>query len=216
MQIFFVRHGRSTSNILQTYSGKDVELAPEFLQDLDPTRAYLQSLRFNRVFVSDYKRAIGTAKYLGFSDAEIEPRIHERNFGIFSDLTPSQARSQYPKEYQAFVENPVTYGIPGGESYEDVCQRVWSFLNELTDDEMSASTASDGMRPKPLKEDRILLITHYNVMSAAVGWVMDSYKTIRNVISRNGSILQIQVNGPVKALLFPQPTFIEKESILPQ
>lgn len=210
MQIFFVRHGRSTSNSLGTYSGRDVKLEPDYLYELDPTKAYLDQFHFDKVFVSDYKRAIETAKYLGYPDAQIEERIHERNFGIFSDLTPAEAKSKYPDIFQSQKTNPVSTPLPEGESYEDVCRRVWSFLDELTLDERSALKPSLSMRPGQKKEEKVLLITHYNVMSAAVGWVMESFNLIRNVISRNGSILQIQVNGSVKALLFPKISFIEK------
>lgn len=212
MNIYLVRHGKSKSNMANTYSDGLTELDPQYLDELKPVRAYLKKIPFDRVLTSDYIRCVQTAEALGYPEAEREPRLRERSFGVFEGLTPAQVWEKYPADYQALCANPVTYAAPGGETYEEVCQRVWSVLDELSAKERTSYVSTPyGMRPDPSCHENYLLVCHFNVISSAMGWVLGSNQTLKGLAPQNGAVLQIQVTGPVKSIRLPRMEFLSEE-----
>lgn len=212
MNIYLVRHGRSLSNMANTYSDGSTELDPQYLDELKPAKAYLNKIHFDGVFTSDYTRCIQTAEALGYPDAVREPRLRERSFGVFEGLTPTQVWDKYQADYAALCANPVTYAAPEGETYEEVCRRVWSFLDELSAKERASFVATPyGMRPDPAFNENYLLVCHYNVLSSALGWVMGTTQSLKGLAPQNGAILQVQVYGPVKSVRLPRMEFLAEE-----
>lgn len=87
------------------------------------------------VWTSMLTRAIETGEYfddLVYSIKEMR-MLNELGGGKFEGLTYEEIQSKYPKEYQARIQNKLTYRYPGvgGESYLDVLTRLRPLITEI-------------------------------------------------------------------------------------
>lgn len=205
MRIYFVRHGRSMSNLAGTYSHPDTDLAPEAEKELLGAKEYLSRITFDKVFTSDLKRNVKTSEILGFPEAVHEPRLRERDFGIFVRSTHLEALERFPEEYDLYQRDPVDYRIPEGESFNDVCDRVWGFLDELTAHERSSAPKIEGFRPHAADPSNVLLIAHFNVIASAMCWVFENRYLSHHLVTENGGVLILDIRGPLKTIFLPSP-----------
>lgn len=211
MHIFMIRHGLTYSNKATTYSDPHTDLAPEAAGQLMAPAAYLRQFQFSRVLTSDYLRARKTAELLGYPDAQPEARLRERNFGIFTNKTLQEVQEVYPEEFSRLTRDSVSYAIPEGESFDMVCARVWGLLDELTRVERETAVAMQGFHPDEASSEQILLVTHFNVMLAALGWILDTKQVDNKLHTHNGGILEIDVRGKEKSICLPTLPYIHAE-----
>jgi len=94
-----------------------------------------------RLYSSDSRRARQTAEILS-ERLEFEPifdeRLREQNVGIWQGLTVPEMHGWYPEEYKQLQADPIGFQIPGGESRQQVEDRVVDALRgyiENADDE---------------------------------------------------------------------------------
>jgi alpha-ribazole phosphatase/probable phosphoglycerate mutase len=124
--IIFESHATTTDNEVRLASGhNDVELSELGLQQSKELGERYVNMHFDAIFCSDMQRAYKTAE-IAFGDKFPiikDARLRECDYG---DLT------QKPKELvDAEKSNRITVPFPDGESYEETCARVKSFLNDL-------------------------------------------------------------------------------------
>ncbi len=200
MRIYFVRHGISRSNQKSTYSSPDTPLAPEAEEHLMPVAERLSRIKFDRIYSSDLPRAINTAKILGYEDPIIEPRIGERNFGIFIGHTHEECIDLFPGPYAKYQNDPVGYQIPSGESFHDLCDRVWAFLDEISAKERSENPMISGFRPQAADETQVLLVGHFNVIAAAMCWVFENRSLSHHLVCDNGGVMLMDIRGKLKTI----------------
>ncbi len=116
---------------------------------------------FDYVYHSGYKRTVETVDEIlkSYTDAERE-RMHvrmssfirERDSGYAYDMTEEEAKKQFPwmeeywKTFGGFFAVP-----PGGESYAQVAQRIYLFLDTIFRDR---------------KGQRVLVVSHAGAISA--------------------------------------------------
>lgn len=124
--IIFEAHSTTTDNEAHFASGhNDVELSELGLQQSRELGKRYADKHFDAIFCSDMQRAYKTAE-LAFGDKFPiikDARLRECDYG---DLT------QKPKEL-VDTEKPshITTPFPNGESYEQTCARIKSFLDDL-------------------------------------------------------------------------------------
>lgn len=200
MRIYIVRHGLSMSNKKSTYSSPDTLLSYEAVDQLLPVADRLNKLKFDQVYSSHLDRAVDTAKILGYSDPIIEPRLAERDFGIFIGHTHEECLEKFPKAYTAYQNDPVGAPIPEGESFHDVCDRVWAFLDELSEKERLSSPPVEGFRPNATDETQVLLVAHFNVIAACMCWVFENRHISHHLVCDNGGILLLDIRGKLKTI----------------
>lgn len=87
------------------------------------------------VWTSMLTRAIETGEYFDdrvYSIKEMR-MLNELGGGKFEGLTYEEIQQKYPKEYQARIQNKLTYRYPGvgGESYLDVLTRLRPLITEI-------------------------------------------------------------------------------------
>lgn len=201
MRIYLVRHGISQSNMKSTYSEPGTLLAPNARMELQVTKKHLQNISFDKVYTSDLIRTVQTAEILGYPDAIKESRLRERDFGVFVGNNHYQAMQKYPTSYKKYMQDPVDYRIPRGESFHDLCDRVWDFLDELTSRERNSKMPVDGFRPVPGDTSQVLLVTHFNVIASAFCWVIEDRYRGHHLVSDNGGIFLMDIRGPLKTLI---------------
>jgi len=200
MRLYLVRHGTSLSNKKATYSAPDTPLAPQAAAELTPVAEYLSGIRFDACYTSDLRRTRETARILGFPDAVLEPRLRERNFGVFIGFDHYEAQERFGEVYSAFRADQVAYRIPEGESFEDVCDRVWAFLDEVTAKERASVMPIEGFRAAAGDDRNVLVICHFNIIAACLCWVMDNRHLGHHLETENGGVLVLDIRGPLKMM----------------
>lgn len=200
MRIYIVRHGISRSNQKSTYSSPDTPLAPEAADHLKPVADRLSRIKFDKIYSSDLPRAINTTKILGYEEPIIEPRIAERNFGVFIGHTHEECLELFPGLYAQYQNDPVNYRIPSGESFHDLCDRVWAFLDEISAKERSANPMIRGFRPRAADESQVLLVGHFNVIAAAMCWVFNNRDLSHHLVCDNGGVMLMDIRGKLKTI----------------
>lgn len=126
INITYFVHGTTPDNEQEISSGwKDVGLSDLGIRQSVELKDQVDINKFDVVFCSDLKRAVDSAK-LTFKDAvEIiqDKRLRECNYG---DYNGKPSKIVEPLQEKSIIEK-----MPNGESYEDVKERIKSFLDDL-------------------------------------------------------------------------------------
>jgi probable phosphoglycerate mutase len=113
---------------------KDSPLTENGKKNAAALRAHLKGEHFDAIYASPIKRAYDTAK-LVFPDSPIikDERIMEMNFGICEGMYLDHFDPSLKEVYSELWEHPETSkGLPEGESYDEIEERVRDFLKEIT------------------------------------------------------------------------------------
>lgn len=156
--VWLSRHGESRYNA-QGRIGGDSELT-------SAGELYAQNLaRFVRersdpdawplVLTSSLRRTKQTAAPLPCDKIALRA-LDELNAGICDGMTYQQIAERHPGEYAARAEDKLRYRYPGGESYEDVIQRLEPVIWEI----------ERSVRP-------VLVVAHQAVIRALYAYFMD-------------------------------------------
>ena len=107
------------------------------------------------VLTSTLQRTRQTAAPLGGEPIALRA-LDEINAGVCDGLTYAQIAEKFPHEYKARAEDKLRYRYPGGESYEDVIQRLEPVIWEI----------ERSVRP-------VLVVAHQAVVRALYAYFMD-------------------------------------------
>jgi 2,3-bisphosphoglycerate-dependent phosphoglycerate mutase len=130
MELHCLRHGLTVENLRGIYHGtSDGTVTPDEISKLRSVR--FDKSHYDVIYCSPLGRCKDTAKALGISRLIEEPRIAERNFGIFEGLSQSECEARYPSEFAAFQRFDADYQMPKGESREQNLARVLSWLHDI-------------------------------------------------------------------------------------
>lgn len=147
MSLYVTRHGETDYNINNLVCGTSpAKLSVRGVQQAKKLATILQPVNYSYLYVSPLQRAIDTANHANVHKIQviIEPRIREINFGIYEGVHRSN---------QDFLINKsnLAYRYPKGESFIELCKRVYEFLDEIRD--------------RAIKDD-VLLVCHGAVCRA--------------------------------------------------
>jgi len=88
------------------------------------------------LYTSPQRRARETAVILG-ARLGLEPfrvdALHELDHGEWEGRTQAEVLARWPEAYQAYEAAPWNTRRPGGESYEELGERIWPVLEKLAD-----------------------------------------------------------------------------------
>lgn len=122
---YFV-HGTTTDNENGISSGwSDVELSDLGIKQSKELAEKMQDKQFDAIFTSDLKRAVHSAQLTWGESYDIieDERLRECNYGEYNGKPASTVEPLQEKHiYERF---------PGGESYEDVKNRIADFLEDI-------------------------------------------------------------------------------------
>lgn len=124
--IVFESHATSFDNEDHLSSGhNDVELSPLGIQQAKELGERYKLENFDAIFVSDLQRSYKTAEIAFGNTFPIikDSRLRECDYG---DLTKHPSSEVDPAKIQH-----ISIPFPNGESYEQTCQRMKSFLDDL-------------------------------------------------------------------------------------
>jgi broad specificity phosphatase PhoE len=158
-----VRHGRTAWNAARRFQGRsDVPLDAEGQAQARALAVHLEPERFQIATSSDLGRAAQTAGAIGSAcgvTVEPEPRLREMRFGNWEGLTWDEIVGRWPELAGQSRTAPEAYVPEGGESFDELSERVRPVLAELT-----ARLAPAG---------RALVVSHAGVMHALLRVALD-------------------------------------------
>jgi len=132
-KIILIRHGETLWNLRKRYCGFiDASLNNKGKSQAAYLRSKLKGEKVHKVYSSDRKRAIQTAKII-FKDLEIEkiPDLREMHFGVFEGLTHREITKKYPGIYKKWLDEPFSVLIPAAEDLNSFKRRVVSVFKKI-------------------------------------------------------------------------------------
>lgn len=140
-RIVLVRHGQTDYNAEDRWQGSrsDVPLNEAGLEQARQTARALAERYpdgFDALYASDLVRARQTAGVLGEAfglEVRVEPGLRELDHGRWDGRLKSEIVERWPDEYAAYQADPRTVRRGGGDSYDDLAERVWPALEAIAD-----------------------------------------------------------------------------------
>jgi probable phosphoglycerate mutase len=163
MKIALLRHGPTDWNAAGRIQGRtDIALSDAGYARMAAVRLP-DALWGPRVFSSPLLRARQTAEALALADPVLDARLMEQNWGRWEGLTRDEiiARDGADCYVRAGAHRGGAFRPPGGESTQEVLDRVAAFLRDVA-----------------AGEDDAVAVTHLGVLRAAytlaTGWTMNA------------------------------------------
>jgi alpha-ribazole phosphatase len=126
--LYLVRHGAIAWPQPDCFIGQtDVPLSSEGRSQADLWRDELQNLEFTTVWSSDLRRATETAEIIFAGRAagvQTCRELREIHLGEWDGLPRNRVRERHPDLWRARGEDLAGFRPPGGESFQDVQERV--------------------------------------------------------------------------------------------
>lgn len=137
-RIHLIRHGEVEGAETRRYNGHgDVGLSPRGIAQYEALKPRFDGLRIGACYSSDLTRCVIGAEMLGahLGVAPVRNRdLRELNIGIWERMSWTEIIEKYPVEWQARLDDIVNYRVPGGESLQDLNDRVMPVLHQIVRD----------------------------------------------------------------------------------
>ncbi|WP_455684304.1 histidine phosphatase family protein [Thomasclavelia sp.] len=133
MSLYVTRHGETDYNVENLVCGiSEAILTKRGIEQAENLAVKLKMIDYKYLYVSPLQRALDTAKYADKKNLTImvEPRLKEINFGIYEGV------HRKCKEFLV-NKNNLAYRYPGGESFIELCKRVYEFLDKIKEEATS-------------------------------------------------------------------------------
>lgn len=135
LEIILARHGETDWNAAEVFRGRaDVELNNTGVMQAELLGEYLCSDSIDFIYSSPLRRAVKTAEAIANRQAlavNTVPNLIDFDYGEWQGLSRREVRERYPELYQDWISIPEQVRIPGGESLEDVRNRVMPFVEDV-------------------------------------------------------------------------------------
>ncbi|NXN98946.1 F262 bisphosphatase, partial [Rhinopomastus cyanomelas] len=153
--IYLCRHGESDYNLVGKIGG-DSGLSPRGKQFAQALKKFIeeQEIVDLKVWTSQLKRTIQTAESLGVTYEQWKI-LNEIDAGVCEEMTYEEIEAKYPEEFALRDQEKYLYRYPGGESYQDLVQRLEPVIMELE------------------RQGNVLVISHQAVMRCLLAYFLD-------------------------------------------
>ncbi len=153
IRIVLVRHGETVWHAENRYAGStDIRLTERGEHQAEALAAWSRNAGLAQIHVSPLHRAQATAapagRMLGLAPL-IEPGLRELDFGQGEGLTGAEMKARFPAAYSAFLDDPVTHPLPGGEDPHAAIDRGQAALYDIARQALEDSAHA-----------RVLVVTH--------------------------------------------------------
>ncbi len=134
-RIFLIRHGQTQWNREERFRGRaDLALTELGLKQAQAAAGRLVGAGVSQVYSSPLRRALETAHIIGQRlGVPVQPleELVDIDFGSWQGLSPQEAKERDSELYHLWSVSPHQVKFPGGESLEDVRQRVSQALEKV-------------------------------------------------------------------------------------
>ncbi|XP_035377421.1 6-phosphofructo-2-kinase/fructose-2,6-bisphosphatase 2a [Electrophorus electricus] len=153
--IYLCRHGESEYNV-EGLIGGDSGLSARGKEFARALRTFVEDQRLAglKVWTSQLKRSIQTAEALGVPYEQWKI-LNEIDAGVCEEMSYEKIKRDYPDEYTSRDQDKYHYRYPGGESYQDLVQRLEPVIMELE------------------RQGNVLVICHQAVMRCLLAYFLD-------------------------------------------
>ncbi|TRZ01396.1 hypothetical protein DNTS_003744 [Danionella cerebrum] len=153
--IYLCRHGESEHNV-QGRIGGDSELSPRGRQFARVLREFVEEHKLSdlKVWTSQLRRTIQTAEELGVPYEQWKI-LNEIDAGVCEEMTYEMIQNTLPEEFALRDQDKYHYRYPGGESYQDLVQRLEPVIMELE------------------RQGNVLVVCHQAVMRCLLAYFLD-------------------------------------------
>ncbi|KAL4623791.1 6-phosphofructo-2-kinase/fructose-2,6-bisphosphatase 2-like isoform X1 [Arapaima gigas] len=153
--IYLCRHGESEYN-MQGRIGGDSGLSVRGRQFARALQGFVeeQQLPNLKVWTSQLRRTIQTAEELSVPYEQWKI-LNEIDAGVCEEMTYEMIQDSYPEEFALRNQDKYHYRYPGGESYQDLVQRLEPVIMELE------------------RQGNVLVICHQAVMRCLLAYFLD-------------------------------------------
>lgn len=136
--IILVRHGQTEWNKNERFRGRaDVPLNETGLAQAEATGQRVASeWKPTAIYTSPLSRSVKTAEAIAVHFnlmVEIHPGLVDIDYGEWQGLSPEEAHQYWPKDIDAWYNQPHLAHIPGGETLADLRVRAMQTVKELVE-----------------------------------------------------------------------------------
>ena len=183
MKLLLARHGETDWNVKSWIQGStDIPLNDRGKEQANQLaeRILLSESPISAIYTSGLERARQTAaivSYLTSVPYKVESGLEEFNLGSWEGKTWRQVRKMYTREYEGWHNNRRYTRIPGGESYQDLLDRLVPALKRIADRERSD----------------VLVVTHSACIMTLFSYIYDTpfEDMVKNYHTENGVIYEL-------------------------
>ncbi len=125
-RLILIRHGATEWNKRGRYCGwRDIGLSREGKLQAKSLAKSLKSIKFDKIYSSDRKRALQTARII-FKKAKVTKvcALREIDFGVLEGLRHKEIMKKYPFVYKKWLSDPYQDCIPKAEPMNAFKKRV--------------------------------------------------------------------------------------------
>uniref|UniRef100_A0A1A8REB9 6-phosphofructo-2-kinase/fructose-2,6-bisphosphatase 2 n=1 Tax=Nothobranchius rachovii TaxID=451742 RepID=A0A1A8REB9_9TELE len=153
--IYLCRHGESQHNMEERIGG-DSELSERGKQFATALKGFVNEHQLSdlKVWTSQLRRTIQTAEELDVPYEQWKI-LNEIDAGVCEEMTYNMIEEKYPEEFAMREQDKYHYRYPGGESYQDLVQRLEPVIMELE------------------RQGNVLVICHQAVMRCLLAYFLD-------------------------------------------
>jgi len=132
-KLVLIRHGTTDCNRQKRYCGyKDVSLSREGRAQAAHLSQRLKYLKFDRIYCSDRKRCLQTARIIFDRKRIIKVKdLREINFGVLEGLRHKEIVKKYGGIYEKWLVNPFKNHIPRVEAMNAFKRRVQRSIKKI-------------------------------------------------------------------------------------
>lgn len=148
LEIYLVRHGETEWNVEGRLQGwLDSKLTNRGQVQVEFLRSQLQVEEFHAIYSSPSGRAVETAQILVGNKIKIlqDARLQEIHLGSWQGRLIKDILKDDFVRFEAYNKKPASYLPDGGESFQQVGNRMFEFINECA---------------RIYRDNRILVVTH--------------------------------------------------------
>jgi broad specificity phosphatase PhoE len=135
VKLYIVRHGQSVANVNNVFLGQtDMDLTELGFEQARLTANYLKDIPVDKIYSSDLQRAHNTALPVSeltgipITDAK---ELREICAGIWEGRLANEIEIEYEKEFRTWRKDYSNARLPGGESVQEVYERVIPFVKQI-------------------------------------------------------------------------------------
>ena len=134
-EITIIRHGETIWNAQQRIQGhRNSKLSENGIRQAGLVAKALVKREFDVLISSDLERAAETAGIINKLlqlPLEYNKNMRERSFGIVEGMTLAEMKEKFPREYRSYKEREPGFKFSGGESIEQLFNRVTSEIEAI-------------------------------------------------------------------------------------
>jgi len=128
MNIYLIRHTTPDIELIYCYGQSDIDVKDTFKEEVERIHTVFPEVENPVIYSSPLKRCKKLAHALNRGNVQFDNRLREINFGDW-EMQPWKEIDK--KALDFWIEDFVNRTAPGGESYQQLSERIFSFIEEI-------------------------------------------------------------------------------------